>query len=518
MGYLRKFPDFLEAEIARVVRKPLYRRQDVVVSPPMSPADFPITTSKNTVVAVSFDERSYIVPYDRFNVGAYMAATQRLLLPMSINHPNPKTTHDLYDDFDRYLRLDIAKEDIIDEPIDVATGSVKFRLGNGNHWFIGEITVTVITCVQNSTEVAIDWDWTPRLAWAEATVAGTTGKDRADAALLTFANDYTSQTTAIASIPAWDGANSWVNLNLPDGLKLANAMKAVDGLPWTADIGGIAPWNLCYSAVLFNGPSEAFSGMVVSSYLQTGKMLPRNYHRYEDMVDLTYTHVLVAMINVNYGANNLNGLLIVHYGTRRDISGWTDEVKPPVHHWPLKGDLLNAIEGGPALTFPFQFFEWSNGEKYAGYSGVQQPLGVSLPIKAGITLSFKLWRGNNALDYSGLFGDATGGDAKGSVNYNGGGYYYLSGAAMTWEAKTQVARHRVAEWHRITIVIDSATTYRIYFDDRLATIATMPVGAIAAWTHFGKAAAVWRPQDAICDIAYYDYALNPKQVAALDVE
>lgn len=518
MGYLRKFPDYLEAEIARIVRKPLYRRKDVVVSPPMNPADFPITTTKNTIVAVSFDNRSYMVPYDRLNVGAFLAATQRLLEPMPVSHINPRTTHDLYDDFNSYLRLDIAKEDVLDDPIDVGSGSVKFRLGNGNHWFIGEITVTVIPCYQDTVNFGYDWDWSPRLAWAVPTVAGTTAYERMDAALLTFANDYTSQSAAISTIPAWDGVNNWINLNHPDGLKLANAMKAVDGLPWTADIGGIAPWNLCYSAVLFNGPTEAFSGIAVTSYLQAGKMLPRNYHRYADMVDLTFTHVLVAMVNVNYGATNLNGLLIVHHGTRRPVTGWTDEVKPPVHHWPLEGDLNNAIEGGPALTFPFQFFEWSNGKKYAGYSGVQQPLGVNLPIKAGVTLSFKVWRGNNALDYSGLFGDASGGAANGSVNYNGGGYYYLSGASATWEAKSQAARHRVSEWHRITIVIDSATTYRIYFDDRLVTTATMPANCIPAWTHFGKAAAVWRPQDAIADIRYYDYALNPKQIAALDVE
>ncbi len=517
MSFIRKFPDFLEAEIARIVRRPLYRRNEVSVSPPMSPKDFPITTTKNTVVAVSFDDKSYMVPYDRLNVGDWLAATQRLLQPMSVNHTNPKMTHDLYDDFNRYLRLDIAKEDIVNEEIDVTSGSVKFRLNDTNHWFIGEITVTVVACYQNDDAIAFDWDWSPRLAYHEATVAGSTGKERVDATLLTYANDYTSQTATLTTIPAWDGAVTWTNLGTSDALKLANAMKSVDGLPWSSS-SALSPWNLYGAGVLFNGPTEAYSGMAYTFQLQNGTMLPRNYHRYEDMVDLTYSHVLVAMVNVNYGANNVNGLVVVHYGTRRDVSGWTEEVKPPVHHWPLKGDLLNAVEGGPALTFPFQFFDWSNGEKYAGYSGVQQPLGVSLPIKAGVTLSFKLWRGNNALDYSGLFGDATGGAVNGSVNYNGGGYYYLSGASATWEAKTQVARHRVSEWHRITIVIDTPTTYRVYFDDRLATIATLPAGLIPAWTHFGKAAAVWRPQDAICDIAYYDYVLNPKQVAALDVE
>lgn len=517
MGYLRKFPDFLEAEIARVVRKPLYRRKDVVVSAPMSPADFPITTTKNTAVAVSFDERSYILPYDRIDVGAQLAATQRILEPMSINHVNPRTTHDLYDDFDRYLRLDIAKEDIVDEPIDVGSGSVKFRLANTNHWFIGEITVTVIPCYQDTVNFGYDWDWTPVLSYQKPTVGASVTAERVDASLITFANDYTAATAVLSTVPAWDGAVAWTNMSVADALKVGNAIKGIDGFPWTGGTG-FSPWNLYGAGVIYNGPTEAFSGMTYQYLLQTDTALPRNYHRYVDMVDLTYTHVMVIVVNVNYGASNLNGLVILHYGTRRDVSGWTDEVKPPVHHWPLDGDLNNAIEGGPALTFPFTFFDWSNGKKYAGYSGVQQPLGVSLPIKAGVTLSFKLWRGNNALDYSGLFGDATGLDFNGAVKYNGGGYYYLHGSTASWEAKSQVARHRVSEWHRITIVIDSATTYRIYFDDRLATTGTLPTTTGAAWTHFGKVGAVWRPQDAIADIRYYDYALNPKQVAALDVE
>ena len=517
MSFIRKFPDFLEAEIARIVRRPLYRRNEVSVSPPMSPKDFPITTTKNTVVAVSFDDKSYMVPYDRLDVGVWMAGTQRLLKPMAITHPNPVTARDLYDDFNKYLRLDILKEHIVDDPIDVGTGSVKFKLNNDNHWFIGEITVTVIACYKTVVGVVYDWDWDPIIDSRVATVAGATGKERVDAALITFGTDYTVQSAVLATIPAWDGAVSWVNMATADATKLATALKAVDGLPWQSSTA-LVPWNLNYAGVVYNGPSEGFSGMQYLQSIQSGDCLPRNYHRYVDMVDLTYTHVLVVMVNQNYGADNLSGTLIIHYGTKRDISGWTDVVKPPLHHWKLDGNLKNEIAGQPDLTFPFQFFDWSNGKKYAGYSGVQQPLGVSLPIKAGITLSFKIWRGNNALDYSGLFGDGSGADVKGGVNYNGGGYYYLSGASATWEAKTQVARHRVSEWHRITIVIDSATTYRIYFDDRLATIATMPASPIAAWTHFGKAAAVWRPQDAIADIRYYDYALNPKQVAALDVE
>lgn len=70
--------------------------------------------------------------------------------------------------------------------------------------------------------------------------------------LATAYNDYTPSAAALKNIP-WQSV--WTGVSNANALIIANALKAVDGLPWNMTINGAAiEYDLYASYVMYNGP------------------------------------------------------------------------------------------------------------------------------------------------------------------------------------------------------------------------------------------------------------------------
>ena len=126
MTVIRKAQEFFEGELSRLLKRPLARRETYSLGSPTTPAALGITSTKNTAIVAKYDGIGYVVCYDRQVLSTWLAPTLAVMPPMAITHSSPKTTHDLWYDFDRRYQLGISVDEIVDEPVDVTTGSVTF--------------------------------------------------------------------------------------------------------------------------------------------------------------------------------------------------------------------------------------------------------------------------------------------------------------------------------------------------------------------------------------------------------
>lgn len=527
MTVIRKAQEFFEGELSRLLKRPLARRETYSLGSPTAPAALGITSTKNTAIVAKYDGIGHVVCYDRQVLSTWLAPTLAVMPPMAITHSSPKTTHDLWYDFDRRYQLGITADEIVDEAIDVTTGSVTFTLNDKNPWFIGSVTVPVVKVFLDGNDLVYDYEWMPSAfemspADALATYGITAAQydARIDATLLTYGVDYSTQSAALSTIAPQASFDNWTSISSANATALAAALKAVDGTPWINGATNTA-YNLANSCVVYNGPTEGYSGL--SSFMHVNLTADcytsMIYAEIDNVVNKDYANVLIVLINLGYGASNLRGAVVAHYGGKtRDWNALTDVLPAPLHNWPMAEDGRNLGTDGTAMDVTgWDKRMWPNYEQVMGVPLASSvlPLGAPLDVSGNFTLSFRLWRGSNeAAATVSLFGNGTT-QGTSSVVYAGGGYPYLGGSSTKWEGNSFAARVRGGGFHTITIVRDGNVIY-LYKDGRLGAIHAAPATRpITSFTHFGKGANNAQPLDAIGDIMFWPTALNARQVAKI---
>ena len=73
MGSIRDMQRYLEANIESAIKVPLRKAKNVVLGSPMAPSVAGVTTTKNTVIPIAFDNRKYLIPYNRKDIQAFMS-------------------------------------------------------------------------------------------------------------------------------------------------------------------------------------------------------------------------------------------------------------------------------------------------------------------------------------------------------------------------------------------------------------------------------------------------------------
>ena len=525
MTVIRKAQEFFEGELSRLLKRPLARRETYSLGSPTTPAALGITSTKNTAIVAKYDDIGYVVCYDRQVLSTWLAPTLAVMPPMAITHGSPKTTHDLWYDFDRRYQLGINVDEIVDEAIDVTTGSVTFTLNDKNPWFIGSVTVPVVKVFLDGDDLVYDYEWMPSpFEMSPADALATYGitadqyDSRIDATLLTYGIDYSAQSTALSAIVPQASFDNWTNISSANATALAAALKAVDGVGWINGASNTA-YNLANSCVVYNGPTEGYSGHSawLAGNLTADSYTNAIYAEIDNIVNKDYAKVLIVLINLGYGASNLRGAVVAHYGGKaRDWNGLTDVLPAPLHNWPLDVDTRNlGTDNTPLNPELFKFTLWPSYESVASLDGPTKtiPMNVSLPANVDFTLSFKYWRANNTSGSISLFTNAAG-TQVGSIFHNDG-VFWLETSTRLWAAPALNHAVRGGGNHQITIVKEG-TNVLIYRDGTLVHITTFTGTALAAFTHMGKVASFNASGlDAIGDIMYWPAALTPKQVAKI---
>lgn len=508
MSSIRDIKRYLEAHIEAAVKVPLRRAKGVVTGVPKHPTDYDVAATKNTALKISYDDRSYLVLYDRRDIQTWMAPNliggTHLPIPDSA-----MSTKDLLPELNRRWGFDFTESDIKDVPIEYREGRVVIPVSDTNLWFTGELLLPVWPKEEDAYAVA----WDPRVVVLPNTT-GVLTRELTTASIITHNVDYSDESATCAGVPVAPG-RTWVNADNAKLVALATAIRSIDGLPWYSNTAAMGAYNLAYAHCLYNGPTEAFKldlpkqGTSVTHYGDQDNA----YGRYDQYVNKKLRSVLVLALNHNYGITNMNGLLFIHYGGPAEVF---EEIpyRDPLYYWSMEGDQKSAIEGKPDLNLPVNWWPHPEGVTLPSLQTPgNYPLGVTLPTDTDFTLTVTYGVGaRTAGTCMGLFGDAIGGNANGGIKVNNLNMIQLVGATYLWYANASTAE--LLYMHRVTVtIVRKGRLVRTYHNGKLVSIAEFPVGYVTVpITHFGKVNESLVNSYIFSKIGYFDYALSAKQV------
>lgn len=510
MSIVRNFGETLRYELETLRRVPL-RKKGLVLGKPQAPSVFSVTTSRNTAITAEFEERSFLVTYDRIPLQTHLGNS--LQAPghgMTLKAKAIKTTRDLLDDVNRTYDLALVKEDIIDEPmsIDFTAINVGIKMAPDCLWFTGSAVLPLKgKYAQVGNELVVGFDASLLIGIDKGTGPSAV---HARAGQFTHQVDYGPQSVALKAI-TWNNAPTWSNTPVAQVQSLANALNNVDGFGWTYNASAGVKNNLNGGNVVYNGPVEGFDLKGAPTVVDAGLYY---YNERFPLCRQDKTHVLVYQPNPNYGASNLGYYpMFIHYGENVPSEHLTQADKPPVHWWKLEEDLLNSGTSTEREQFPdiVSFFDDELGKSSALKAVGLFPLGFSWDTNRDFTLGFELTRRDMLQEYQGLFGDSTGTAPIGACVMFANGRWYLAQQTDTWNntlLSGTVFRQRCQ-----VMVCKRGKRVLFYVNGKCVLEGTFTdAQALAPWTHFGKVNHFLKTTTRFGNIKLFDYCLNRKQV------
>lgn len=532
MALIRDIPKLVRVDLEASSHTPIRRGGDYEIVSNGTPADYGLTSARNSAVLVKYGRWSAAITYNRKDIATHFAPTRaKGNWKLKIKAASVLSTKDLLKDLNRHLDTKFKESDIVDEPIALtyATTSISFTMSPTNIWFTGTIILDLAAKYhQFEGKLLHDASYEAR-PWIHPTADP--ARPLMNGGLLTYGKSYIAQNAALAAIPVRATYWAWENASAANSLALANALKAVDGLPWisdtTSNTGNTKDYNLAYCSVLYNGPVEGFDPQIDSGFSNSCP----EYWRRHMMPRKDHTHVLVVHPNANYAAKNLRySPLFIHYGELVLETHWNQPDIPPIHRWKLAYDRLNTgSAGGPVFPDCVTFLN-SDNPTYAGFTertghinegGLailkaqgNYPLGVTIDPSKDMAISFWCMFQDANVAQVGWFGNSGGGDYVGSLCSSDNGYFWFNGFTTKWEAKLE-SRARFWQRVRVTLVRRGNRTL-VYYNDQLVSEQTWTGTALGVITHFGRVN-TYLPINAIFgDIRVYDYALNHEQVKRIN--
>lgn len=508
----------LEAEIELALKLPLRKASGVAIGDPAQPAFYGITTAKNTVVPVSFDERKYLVTYNRVDIGTFFVGlTTNDLVKMKVTVDMPATTHDLLPDLGKTLGIKVDPSDFLNEPLDFTNQvtAVRFKTSPTNQLFTGFIDLKLRYPLKKVGEhLSFEFAFSPKPVDG-STTSENKSVPRQNAGMFTYWRDYGAQTAALAGITMNPEFYAWTNISSTQASALVNALKAVDGLPWVYDTTvtnvNLKPNVLNYGCVMYNGPVDAYECRPHDAF----KQFDVEYFKQNPQLRKDKSHVLIFQPNPSYAASNLDyGPMHIYYGTNVDPNFYDQPDIPALHRWDLTGPTDLANKGtsggnpwGPAMDFAADVNPPARLKALGSFQ-----IGESLPCDQDFSLSFLIQRrpGVSNLDYEGYFSNNLATDISGNIKSYYDGQFYIAITTAYWRLPRQ-DYHRQGYTARVTVV-RKESIYRIYYNDRLVVECTLANPAVKAFTTFGKAGQNCPLTTYVGGILYYNYALNPQQV------
>lgn len=522
MGFMREFPQYLKNRLEFEQFTPLIKSQVNVVGSPTTPAALGVTSARNTAVKCEYDKRAFIACYDRLAI-ASVFTTSMALKPVSITVTNVKRLRDLQPDLYRCLGIFPDPLEIADAAVTLNGNTVAVPVAADNPWFTGTLTVSLDTAYYSAADGTVIADlgtWDPR-PFIHPTADPTT-RLVMNGGMLTYGNDYTSQSGVLAAIPVRAG-RTWANIASADADKLATALATVDGIPWVCNTAGTATtlydWNLFASSVIYNGPTEAFDPLFDAGFTNAIQQYFLNY----DLVDTRYTHVLIVHPNPSYGNKNLRyAPLFIHYGRKRSDAEMGIVYRQPKHDW----SLLDTVDRGYSpLAWPSPLAtvvdtDMGNWGKYVAADGILLP--ELLPATIDHTVSFEFMRSANAITGCGILAvgnvaaDAAIVNAPGSIYIDSSNNIAIYGTTALWSRDAQSNAVNASNIVEVHFVRRKGLIY-LYHNQQLVGIYNAPITMANNYVVFGKSGnTVMSNTEYVRNLRYWDIPLSATQIATIN--
>ncbi len=520
MGFMREFPQYLKNRLEFEQFTPLIKSQVNVVGSPTTPAALGVTSARNTAVKCEYDKRAFIACYDRLAI-ASVFTTSMALKPVSITVNNVKRLRDLQPDLYRCLGIFPDPLEIADAPITLNGSTVAVPVAADNPWFTGTLTVTLDTAYYTAADGTVVADlgtWDPR-PFVHPTGDPTT-RAVVNGGMLTFNNDYTSQSAVLAAIPV-RATRVWADITNADATKLAAALSAVDGIPWVNNQAGTASvlydWNLFKSSVIYNGPTEAFDPLFDNRFTNAYQQYFLNY----DLVDTRYTHVLIVHPNPGYGNKNLRyAPLFIHYGRKRSTAELTVPYRKPRHSWSLIDSTDNGFLPMP-FDYPAPVFVDPDMGSWGKFISTSTPIFPELlPADIDHTIAFEIMRTAVAVPYQniliniGAAGEYNG-SYPGAIYIDTAGKIGILGATSVWVrdgvANVLAAGH-ISEVH----IVKRQSLCYIYINQQLCELCTAPLLTKNTYSTMGVGNPSYVITEYVRNLRYWDIGLTRQQVESLN--
>lgn len=510
MSLVRDFEETLRYELELLRKVPL-RKKGLLLGIPKAPVDFGLTSSKNTAITAEFDERAFLVTYDRQTLTNFFGTTfGQPGQGLTIRASSVKTTHDLINDINEAYDLQLRPEDVVSEPVSLvfATTKVTIKVTPACLWFTGSVDIPLRGSYEQLGDVLIiGFDSAPHVG--KDTAAGVS-KTLARAGQFCHHIDYGPATAALRAM-TWDNSHTWVNAQPAQIQAMVNAMNNVDGFGWVYNTGSGVKNNLLNGNVAYNGPIEGFDLKIRHDVADPDSYL---YAERFPLCRKDMSHVLVYQPNPTYGASNLSHYpMFVHYGEPVPKAHYEQADKPPVHWWKLQGDLENSGSSAGREPFPdvVSFFddEWGKGAAVKAVGLF--PLGFSWETNRDFTLSFKIARRDLLQEYQGLFCDSTGTAPIGAFVMGTNGRFYMAQQTERWASALASVSYR----QRCEVTLcKRGQRYLVYVNGKCVNEADFTAVQVPVpWTHFGKVNHFLKTTTRFSDIKLFDYCLNRDQVS-----
>ena len=141
MSTIRSLKKFFEANIEAVIKVPLRKAAGIKLGIPALPSDYGLTSTKNTVIPVEYDNRKYLVCYNRLDFQSWFTFNQYFYPHLPIPAGATKLS-DLATEIARVTGIPITADQIVDGPLDTGGTTVTVPLKN-HEWFTGNMVFTL---------------------------------------------------------------------------------------------------------------------------------------------------------------------------------------------------------------------------------------------------------------------------------------------------------------------------------------------------------------------------------------
>lgn len=509
MSLVRSFEETLRYDL-EVIRKVPLRKKGLLLGSPQNPADLGLTTTKNTAITAEFDERAFLVTYDRQPLTAFFGST--LNAPgqgVRIRVPSVASMRDLVDDINDAYDLSLRPQDVVDDPVQLTFAQAKITLTVTSEclWFTGSIELPLIGKYQQvGEELIVGFDSSLLIG---KDFAGGVAANLVRAGQKTYHHDYGPGTATFRGVP-WTGSYTWTNTSAPIVNNLVNALNNVDQNGWVYSTSAGVKNNLLNGHVAYNGPIEGFELRIPTIYSDPETNL------YSDRFPFCRkdkTHVLVYQPNPTAGASNLSMYpMFIHYGDNIPEEYYEQEDIPPVHWWKLQEDVLNygTSEGAEPFAPPVDFFDDTYGKGAQLKATGLFDLGLSWDTNRDFTVAFEFCRKDALQEYQGLFCDSSGAVPYGALSMSTIGKFYLAQRSLYWD----VAWGGCVDRQKCQVMLcKKGQRYLVYVNGKCVDESAFAEGqALAPWTHFGKASYFLKTTTRFANIKLFDYCLNHDQV------
>ena len=515
MSLIRDFTETIRYDLEARQTEPL-RKRGIELGLPKAPTEYGVTGSAyNTAIPVVCDDLSFVVCYNRLTIAQLMGNAHATVV-MDIRAESVVTTRDLIPDLNRCFDLRLKPEDIVDSPVTLNFGTTSLAITFTPEclWFTGTWAAIKLRgsyqMVNGKIVKAVPGDMVLKFSDMPAATDVVASRYRMDAVIQTF--NYSTSSDELYAIPMRTGNWTWSFTTAAEATALAAALKKTDGINWyQSTAAGL--WNLNGSAVVYNGPIEGFYGRY--SHLDD-RALPALYDFRFDDTRKDKSHVMVVIPNSNYATNLTFTPALIYYGSDVLNEFWTQEDRPPVHHWPLYGaDLTNKGTSPGKEPFP-DIVQVATGQgvvepvvsiKAEG----NYPLGFSWDTERDFTVSMRYMSRDGTVIGEGIFGAADGASNPGNMKMMAGWIPVLHYPNNTVKDLDLIQRSLIYYQEVVVTHVRRNGRYITYVDGKAIRECIIDA-PYAPWTHFGRVGEYLRTATTFADIKLFDYALNPEQV------